>query len=250
MKRRTMATGTTLAVLAATAATAASCGGSPEGALAGKSATDIVSLSVTALHHQRSFHFVSKIVDGSQTQLQVGDIGKAAAAETITTGKKVVADAVLDHGTVYIRANTQLLENALSLPDTTATAETGDWVSVSKGDAVYSSVSSSLTATSAIELFVPEEPHLKVDGATTFEGQSVVAVSGSSTASPSTDVLGTVTLFVSTTAPFLPVGATLVVSQPGGKVVEREATLYGRWGERIRPLAPSGATPWSSLVTG
>lgn len=247
MRRRTPATIGAAVVAAGLAASG--CGSSsPEGALAGKTATQIVSLAVKALHRERSFHFVSQTKDGSQTQTQIGDVSKLAAVESITADKKPVVDAELVGQVVYLQAGTDVLERTLGLPTTAAATHAGDWISVSKKDDVYADVASSLSATSAIELFVPEEPHLKVDGATTLHGQHVVAVSGTSTASPSTDATGKVTLFVSTTAPYLPVGATLVVTSGNDTVVEQDAALFGRWGEAVHAKAPSGALPLSSLT--
>jgi hypothetical protein len=123
-------------------------------------------------------------------------------------------------------------------------------LAVKKGDADYSTIASSVSPTSAIELFVPEEPHLHVAGAVTFSGHSAVAVEGTTAASSSTNDVGSVTLFVSTTAPYLPLGATLVVTNSSGQVVEREAALYGKWNKKVAPIAPKDATPVSSLTSG
>lgn len=239
-----------LAALVLTAAVAASCGGSSEGALAGKSATQIVSLAVKALHRQKSFHFVSKIEEGSSSQVQLGDVSRSAAAETIESKGSPVVEALLAHGVVYIRAGTELLENALGLPATAAAAHAGTWLAVDPTDSVYGSVASALTPTSAIELFVPNEPHLRVAGTVTFSGHQAVAVVGTPATSPPTGDTATVTLYVSVTAPFLPLGATLQVTDPSGKVVERDAALYGKWNERVASVVPRGSTPLSAVSPG
>jgi hypothetical protein len=236
------------ASLALVGLTAAACNSSPsEGALAGKSPTKIISLSITALHHQRSFHFVTKTVQGSHTQTQIGDVATDAAAQSIQSGKSPIIEAVLSRGDVYVRANKQLLQTALRLPADAADQHAGDWLLVKKGDAVYPTISSSLTPTSAIELFVPEQPGLKVAGVTTLAGHNVVAVQGSPGASAPSGDTAVVTLFVSTTAPYLPVGATLVVSSANHKTIERLAALYGKWNEPVHPSVPKSAVPVSSL---
>jgi hypothetical protein len=226
------------------------CGGPSAGALQGKSAADVVSLSITALHHQRSFHFVSKTVSGKQTQIQIGDVSKSSAAESVQSGNHPVLDAELVHGISYLRTGTKLLENALGLPAPAATAHAGTWLAIRKGDGAYSEVANSLSATSAIEFFVPEEPHLHVAGVVTFAGQNALAVEGTSGAAPSNGDVGAITLFVSTLSPFLPLGATLVVKNGTGKVVERDAALFGRWNERVAPRVPRQATPLSSIIGG
>jgi hypothetical protein len=226
------------------------CGGPSAGALQGKSATDVVSLSITALHHQRSFHFVSKTVNGAQTQIQIGDVSNSSAAESVQSGSHPILDAVLVDGVSYLRAGTKLLESALDLSVSAANAHAGTWLAIEKGDAAYSEVVDSLSATSAIEFFVPEEPHLHVAGIVTFSGTNALAVEGSSAAAPSNGDVGNITLFVSTLSPFLPLGATLVVTDRAGRVVERDAALFGKWNERVAPRIPRGATPLSSIIGG
>ena len=56
-------------------------------------------------------------------------------------------------------------------------------------------------------------------------------------------------MFVSSTAPYLPLGATLQVNDNGGKNVERAASVYGRYNEKVDPRAPTGAVPITSLVS-
>jgi hypothetical protein len=225
------------------------CGGGPSaGALQGKSATEVVGLSISAFHRQHSFHFVSKTVYGKQTQVQIGDVSKSSAAESLQSGKHPILDAVLVDGAAYLRAGTKLLENTLALSTSVATAHSGTWLALGKGDAAYSEVADSLSATSAIEVFVPEEPNLHIAGVVTFSGQNALAVEGTSLAAPSNGGVAEVTLFVSTSSPFFPLGATLVVTNPSGKVVERDAALFGRWNERVAPRVPRGATPLASII--
>jgi hypothetical protein len=237
-------------VVLGVALVATACGsGSPEGALAGKSASQIVSTSITAYHHQQSLRFVTRTVEGAQEQTQLGDVSTTAAAETVRSGKDPVLEAVLVEQVAYLQAGTQLLQSVLGLPAAAATAHAGSWISISPGDPAYQSVSSSLTPTAAIQLFVPEEPDLKVVGTTQFNGQQAVAVSGSPGAKAPSGTTASVTLFVSTAAPYLPVGATLVVKSTSGKVVERQASLYGHWNQKVEPVAPKDAIPVSSLTS-
>jgi hypothetical protein len=54
-------------------------------------------------------------------------------------------------------------------------------------------------------------------------------------------------MFVSTTAPYLPLGATLVVKYKNGQTIERAASVYGKYDTKVDPTAPTGATPASTL---
>jgi hypothetical protein len=226
---------------------ASACSNSPSaGALQGKTATQIVSTSVSAYHRQKSEHFVTKTVAGSQTTVQIGSTSTTTATETLTEGGSPLLNAVLLHNTVYLQAGTQVLEKVLGLSSAAASSHSGKWILVPSGATAYQEVAKSLSPTSAIELFVPEEPHLKVAGLTHFLGHEVLAVAGSpSGVSPGT--IATATLFVSTTAPFLPLGATIVFKNAEGKVLQRVASLYGKWNQHVAAVVPAGAVSITTL---
>ncbi len=231
------------------AASACGSSGPSEGALAGKSATAVLSISIKAYHRQQSVSFVTRTVAGTASTIQVGETSAKAATESVRSGTTPVLDAVLVNGTGYLRAGTQFLEQQLSMSAQVATAHAGQWISFEKGNPGYSAVTQSLTPGEAIFQFVPDEPDLRVAGATTFQGQSVVAVTGSPATAPPAGTTATVTMFVSSTAPYLPLGATLQVNDNGGKNVERAASVYGRYNKKVDPKAPTGAVPITSLVS-
>jgi hypothetical protein len=238
--------------LAATAllATAAACGnsGPSEGALAGKTATAITGLSVRAFHKQKSVQFVTKSIIGATTTIETGATSVSGkAAETVTANGHPTLQAILVDHIAYVRATTALLENAFGLSSSTATAYSGKWISMQSGDSAYQSVVNSLSPTQSIVQFVPESPALRVAGATTVGGKGAVAVAGSSTGRLQAGDKATVTLFVSTASPYLPISATVIVKNASGKTAERLASVYGKWNEPVNPVAPKGATPFSTL---
>jgi hypothetical protein len=235
--------------LALTGAACSSSAAAPsEGAFAGKSPTQIISTSLQAYHRQKSVHFVTKTVAGSTSTVQVGAASAAASQETVTSGKSTVLDAILTGGTAYLRGGAQLLQNTLGLSPTAATAHQGAWISAAQGQTGYSTISQALGPSEAIATFVPESPGLKVDGATRFSGHDAVAVEGSPAGQLSAGSTGKITLFVSTTAPYLPLGATLVVKNAKGKSIESAASVYGKWNQKVNPKAPAGATPVTSIT--
>ena len=136
-------------------------------------------MSVKAYHHQKSVSFVTKTVAGKTSTVQVGATSETAASESVRSSTLPVLQAVLVNGSAYLRAGSQFLEQQLSLSTAQATAHAGQWISFQKGNPGYSSITQSLSAAEAIVQFVPEEPNLRVAGATTFGGQSAVAVTGS-----------------------------------------------------------------------
>jgi hypothetical protein len=241
---------TFVALAAALGITASACSSSPtEGALAGKSATAILSLSVTAYHHQKSVHFATTTVAGKDKTVLIGASSEPAAIETVQTGSGVaLLDAVLSGETGYVRGPANLLEQTFGLSSATATAYAGKWISLEKGDTGYSTVVQSLSPSAAIENFVPQEPNLKVGGVSQFAGQTAVAVEGSPTGQAPAGGGAGVTMFVSTSAPYLPLGATLTVDNANGSNAERVAAVYGKWNENVDPTVPKDATPLSTLT--
>jgi len=248
-KRRVRLAGCALtAALALTASACSSHDAPSEGALQGKSATAILSTSIKAYHAQRSVSFVTRTVTGSTTTTQVGASSPSASSESVKSGRTPVLDAMLVKGTAYLRAGSQLLQNTLGIPASAATAHSGTWISVSKGEPGYTVVLQSLSPAAAVANFLPEEPNLRVAGATQFSGTDAVAVEGSPAGRLAAGSTATVTMFVSTTAPYLPLGATLIVKSAAGKTIEQAASVYGKWNKKVDPTAPSGATPVSTLT--
>ncbi len=232
----------------AVSANACDNSGPSEGALQGKSATAITGLAITAYHRQQSVSFVTKTLVGKTTTIEVGSTTRdGSAAESVTTNGQPVIDAVLVNHVAYLRATSSVLESSLQLSASSATAYAGKWISLTEADPGYDDVVNSLSPTEAINHFVPEEPNLRVAGLTSVGGRSVVAVTGSPTAQVETGNTASTTLFVSTAAPYLPTSATVVVKSAAGQTSERLASVYGKYNEKVDPVAPKGATPISSL---
>ncbi len=240
---------TALAATAVLSCALAACGGGgpTAGALAGKTPTQILTLSVKAYHRQPSVHFVTKTVSNSQTTIEVGAASSTAATESVRAGNTPALDAILVDDMAYVRAGNAFLEGALQLSATTAGAYAGKWISFHKGDPGYPSIAANLSPGAAILDFVPAEPNLRLAGVTQFSGRTAVVVSGSPQR-PSTNGIANVSLFVSTTAPYLPLGATVVVRDGRGHTTERVASVYGKWDKKVDPNAPSNAVPFTSIM--
>ena len=87
---------------------ASACGnsGPSEGALAGKSATAVLSLSIKAYHRQKSVTFVTKTVAGKASTVQVGATSEKAASESVHSSTLPILQAILvaghaAHGKVF-----------------------------------------------------------------------------------------------------------------------------------------------------
>ena len=160
---------------------AAACGNSApsEGALAGKTATAITGISVTAFHRQSSVQFVYKTVVGEDDHHRVrGHQCSGNAAENVTANGQPVTQAVLVDHVAYVRAVAAVLDHSFDLSSSMASAYSGKWISLQTGDADYQGVVNSISPTQAIAQFVPEEPHLRVRRRDDGGQRGVVAVSG------------------------------------------------------------------------
>ncbi len=162
-----------------------------------------------------------------------------------------MVEAVLVDHDAYLRGTASFLQNGLQLSSSQATTYAGKWISFQSGQTGYSSVVSSLSPTQAIEEFVPEESNLRVGGATSVAGHGAVAVQGSpGGAQLQAGTTATVTLFVSTTAPYLPLSAITVVNKDGSKkALEQVASVYGQWNAKIDPVVPRGTRTPITTVT-
>ncbi len=103
--------------MVAVSATACGRGGPSEGALEGKTATGVTSISVTAYHRQQSVGLRHeddrrKVDHRSRS---APPHGGGDAAETVTTNGTPVVDAVLVDHEAYLRAAASVLEHALNL---------------------------------------------------------------------------------------------------------------------------------------
>jgi hypothetical protein len=251
--RRARRIGVVVATAALGLCLAACSSGPSEGALQGKTAVAITSTSIQAYHRQQSVHYVTKTIVGKTTTIESGATSRSGSAEeAVTTNGHPVVEAVLVDHDAYLRATADFLKSALNLSSSTATTYGGKWISFQAGQTGYSSVVSSLSPTQAISVFVPQEPNLHVGGATSVAGHGAVAVVGSPGpgGQAAAGTTATTTLFVSTTAPYLPLSATTLTANNGSKKpFEQVASVFGKWNQKLNPIVPKGATPITT-VTG
>jgi len=220
---------------------AAACGGPSAGALGGKSAQQVVALARAAAAKEGSFHFVDQTGSGSSAQILTGDISGAAAAEEANSPSGVLQVRLVG-STIYINATASTLIYSMKLSATTASAHAGQWISLETTDAPYQTAAKALDAGAELNSYIPSG-NLKLGSVTTLRGRNVLAVSG--TAPPSAGAHVVATLFVSTTAPFVPVGGTLTGT--GAQKSQGEEVGFTAWGETVRPPVPAGAVAYSTI---
>ena len=214
--------------------------------LGGKTPAEVLVTAVTAAEGSGSCHFVDKNGSGTEARLLVGDTGTVDAQQSLSAAGASF-DVRLVDGVAYLRGPTDTLESLLGLSAAEASAETGKWLSVTKKDKGYRQISQSLKVEAELDGYIPQAP-LAFGSSTTLHGIPVIAVSGSAPAESSTGALNAkATLFVSTEAPYLPVGGVLSGADVHGRPVHEEVAFTG-FGEHVRVAVPPGAVAVASLV--
>lgn len=240
-----------LAGLAVPCVLAAACGSSSTGpgtgTLTGKDATEVLALAQAAMTAaNQSFHFVDETKQGSSTVTLIGDDTSGGAHQTVEGSISALEVLRTASGGLYVRGASVALERALGLSTTVAAANAGKWISLQPDDAPYTTVAVALDPQKEIESYIPTAP-LQLEKPRDFRGRVVIGVTGAAPSSAASGTGKTVTLYVPTKAPYTPLGATL--SYGSGSTSGIEAVVFGDWGETINPSAPSGAVPYSSLVS-
>jgi hypothetical protein len=214
--------------------------------LTGKTADQVLSLAVTAARGSGGFHFVDRDGSGTQVQLLVGDTGAVTAQQTLSGGGAAL-DIRLVHDTVYVRAGSETLESVVGLSATNAADESGKWLSVTRRGNGYGTIVATLKPDAELDSYIPQAP-LALGAATTLHGIPVLPVTGTAPPTAATGALNArATLFVSTRAPYLPVGGTLTGTDVHGRK-QSEVVAFTNWGEQARPAVPTGAVAVASLT--
>jgi hypothetical protein len=221
---------------------AGACGGPSSGGLAGKSASQVLALAKAAEAKEGSFHFVDQTGTGSQGQTLVGDTSFSAGQQQVR-GPNGVLEVRLVGKTIFVNASELVLQDALKMSSGLATKFAGKWLSLQPTDAPYQTVAEALLPASEIGPYTPASD-LKLGSVTTLRHQNVLPVSG--TAPSSSGASATATLYISTTAPYVPVGGSLVAT--GSDKSESEEVAFTAFGESVKPVAPTGAISYAAIT--
>ena len=222
----------------------AACGGPSAGGLSGKSAAEVLALANAAETHEGSFHFIDQTGSGSKIQRLIGD-SSSDSGEQQVTGPNGDLEVRLVDSVIYVNASELVLSEAFKLTADDADVYAGKWISLQKTDAPYETVAKALAPSSEITPYTPVAS-LKIGSVSTIHGRSVLAISG--TAPTVAGAKAIATLYVSTSAPYVPVGGSLVGT--GSDKSQSEVVAFTAWGEKVKPQTPSGATPYATLAAG
>ena len=202
-------------------------------------ATQILNISLSAARAQKS-------VDSLVTTSIFGLTAKVQTQSGASSGRSLVnvnghSGEVLEvHGTVFAKLDAVMVNFEFH---TSAPSLANKWISVPRQSRYFSTISTGITLASVLDELTPVGA--LTQSITNFNGVHVVALSGS--ANSSVDLPGgTQILYVSTKAPFLPVGGRVHLSASGVNL--DLAVRITHWGVPLRISAPSTFTKISATT--
>lgn len=193
-----------------------------------------------ATTHAWSVHYDSSSTESSQTLVESGDTGPASASQTVTMGQGTITILVIG-GISYIKGNTDGLETLAGLSTSQAGEAAGQWIDFSTDNTAFAPVVEGVRSTDIAKELALKAP-LTLGRTRTLDGQSVDAIDGTQTFGKKSQH---VVLYVRARGTHVPVEEDSVDSK--GQHTAAEHIVYSRWGERVRPKAPTATISVGSI---
>ncbi len=114
--------------------------------------------------------------------------------------------------------------------DVAKTSLANKWVLVPSTNKNYGNIADAILVKSVMQQLV-DIGSVKDVGAVAFDGQTALALRGDAGAS------GTETIYVSATAPYLPIGLSAEATEEGHKIINE--LVFSKWGEKFSVKAPA-----------
>ena len=220
----------------------ASAGATAPVSLTGLSAAQVVAVTDAAALAKGSVtrSVIADILGNSVTSLTVSLL-RSGIQHGSVKGHKV--EAIFVNGVVYVKLDAV---EAKAYFGASVTGVANKWISFTKGHTGFATFDQGLTLPGLLKIIAPSGT-LSVTGPTSIDGQSVLAVSGNLYGATSS-IQGTQTLYVSTTAPFLPVSV-VVLSALSGSNKPFETISFKNWGVQPTITRPAVFTPsWKTKI--
>jgi hypothetical protein len=212
------------------------------------SAGQLLSDALDASGQAQSVHFVDKATAGKVTQELSGSLSAPTAGEYLKGSEPLEVELV--NGVVYVSGSMPALESALQFSASQASAAAGKWVVVHQGDTPFQSITQALTVSGEVANFLPSRHTVQMGKRTKVHGVSVYPLYGRPSAPLPKGSSASVALFVPVKAPYLPVGATLVIGSKSTKTRLHEAVAFTDWNKSVNLAQPSSNTIDFRTVTG
>ena len=193
-----------------------------------------------ATTHAWSVHYDATSTASSQTLVSSGDAGPASASQTVTMGQGTISILVFG-GTSYVKGNTAGLESLAGLSSSQAAETTGQWIQFSTDNTAFAPVVEGVRSTDIAKELALESP-LSLGKTRTLDGESVDAIVGTQKFGKKSEP---VVLYVRASGTHVPVEEDTVNSK--GQHTDAEHIVYSKWGELVRPEAPTATISFGSI---
>lgn len=198
-----------------------------EAGAASKTAAQILQISVNSMQKEGSFHYESTSSIAGKVALTLStdsSLTYGSQTQTLDGGTETTR---LIGKTLYLYANAKAYAQDFDVAKTTLANK---WVLVPSTNKNYGNIADAILVKSVMQQLV-DIGSVKDVGAATFDGQTALELRGNAGAS------GTETIYVSATAPYLPIGLSAEVIEEGHKIVNE--LVFSKWGEKFSVKPPS-----------
>jgi len=193
-----------------------------------------------ATTHSWSVHYDSSSTESGQTLVESGDAGPASASQTVTMGQGSIS--ILVFGDIsYMKGNTDGLESLAGLSSSQASRAAGEWIEFSTENTAFAPVVEGVRSTDIAKELALDAP-LSLGKARTLDGQAVDAIDGTQTFGKKSQH---VVLYVRARGTHVPVEEDSVNAK--GQHTDAEHIIYSKWGEQVRPKAPTATISVGSI---
>jgi hypothetical protein len=206
-------------------------------------AAQLLSDALNAAQKAGSMQFVDKTTSNKSTQILEGVISAPTAGETLHSTEPLQINLI--NGLIYVYGSAGAIEAALQITVSQATPYADKWIVVHPSDAPFQLLAQDLTLAATIDDFTPGQRGLSMGKVQTVGHQKVIPVVGPPSDLPS-GTSGSAALLVSTKAPHLPLGGTLILANKTGRL--SEIAVFKAWGARVQLTAPTGTTAFSTVL--
>ena len=193
-----------------------------------------------ATTHAWSVHYDSTSTASSQTLVESGDAGPASASQTVTMGQGTISILVIG-GISYVKGNTDGLESLAGLSSSQAAEAAGQWIQFSTDNTAFAPVVEGVRSTDVAKELTLESP-LSLGKTRTLHGELVDAIDGTQKFGKKSRP---VVLYVRASGTHVPVEEDSVNSK--GERTNAEHIIFSKWGEPVRPEAPTATISVGSI---
>jgi hypothetical protein len=194
-----------------------------------------------------SVHYASAGTVSGVTILESGDAGPASGVQEVLVGKGLTLDSaslIVIGNITYLKGNARSLEDLTGLTPSQATANAEKWVQFATNNKVFAQVVAGVRSKDVSQELALKGPYTLGKSAK-LDGLEVEAIRGTQRFRGQKPV--NVILYVRAKGTHVPVEEDSLNAK--GKPDGIEHTLYTKWGEKVRPQAPTAAVTIGPVST-